>query len=321
MSEFKLSNREDVQHLTCVLCGTDKSLDRALVGCGAESVWKIKGEKGQETKLYTQDDVVLWDVAICTPCLLQKYESHLLKQVEENSSLVGVMGLLIFCGVAASAWLYLRVTGQFQIGPGGSKVLWSLLMTAAIMAGVIGVFGLPGSLLAVFRARTKKRHFENTHSITGKERFHVFKEAGAHILRNLDPTQKEQTKEFSPSPSRRFTLPVHSNSPPNCKNTSTYQRASSEYCIIGAGPSTEETVVLDWADAYIRKFGREMQEKLARICDQELSVESMRFVPWSILVVMALVSSGVGASMGNGLAAKLLALPGSLFLGVAVLFS
>jgi len=94
-------------------------------------------------------------------------------------------------------------------------------------------------------------------------------------------------------------------------------RRSGEYCIIGAGASVEETAVLDWAETYLRKLGREIEHNLARAGDQELAVEPKRFVSWSIVVAMALVASGIGAAMGNGLGPKLLALPGSLFLGVA----
>jgi len=324
MSESKSQHLQVTQPISCVLCGTDRDLDSALVGCGAESLWKRKNEQGQETEQRTKDDVVLWNVAICSPCLSQKFGSHLSKQVEKSFSQLGVMALLILCGSAASAWVYLRETGQFQIGPGGSNVLWSLMMTAAIMAGVVGVLGLPGRLLTVIRARTKKRLFEITHTIAGNERFQAFKEAGTHILSTIRATQKTETTESTEqSPSPAFALPVHSESPPGStvgKSTSTYRRSSAEYCIIGAGTSTEETVVLDWAETYMRKFGREIQEKLARVCDQELSLEPRRFVPWSIVVVMALVASGIGASIGNSLAAKLLALPGSLFLGVAAFF-
>jgi len=318
------SQQKDTQSISCVLCGNDKNLDSAFVGCGAESIWKIKNEKGQDTEHRTKDDVVLWNVAICSSCLSQKYGSHLSKQVEKNFSQLGILSLLILCGAAASAWVYLRETGQFQIGPGGSNILWSLMMTAAIIAGVVGVFGLPSRLLAVSRATSKKRQFGNTHTIVGNERFQAFKEAGTYILSNLSITQMRQTGESTPQyPSPGFVLPVHSDSPPSYtedKNISTYRRSSADYRIIGAGTSTEETVVLDWAETYRRKFGRAMEQKLARVCDQELTLESRRFVPWSIVVVMALVASGIGSSLGNSLAAQLLALPGSLFLGVATFF-
>jgi hypothetical protein len=324
MSESKAQDPAITRPISCHLCGTNRNLHTAVVGCGAESAWKTRNQQGQESEQRTKDDVVLWNVSICSSCLSQKYGSHLSKQVKKSLAALGVTALLILCGAAASAWVYLRETGQFQIGPGGSNVLWSLMMTAAIMAGVVGVLGLPGRLVAFIKARAMKRYFENTHTIAGSERFQAFKESATHILDNLRATQNRQTGEApEQSPSPGFALPVHSDSPSSSTGGKEYLNVSkiaAEYCITGAGSSLEETAVLDWAETYMRKFGRETQQKLARVCDQELSREPTRFLPWAIVVAMTLVASGIGAARGYGLAADLLALPGSLFLGAATFF-
>ena len=110
----------------CVLCGSQGELKSQIVSCGSETEWELKDKKGNVKKEKFQDDIVCWEVPLCNSCLSNHYKDYLTKSLRDDG--YAFLGCLLAIAVGIGS-ISLADT---HLGPGSSKLLWAILLTAGI---------------------------------------------------------------------------------------------------------------------------------------------------------------------------------------------
>jgi len=307
----------------CVLCGAQNNVLKRYVSCGSETEWGCL-DQGTFSEVATKDDIVVWHVGLCHSCLSQGYHQHILKSIQDNLKGSFTMFAGIVAGIAACFWAHGVETGSFTLGPGSSKIIWAILITAGLIFGFISVLSLPQYLNRFFSYKRKQMVFETQGQIDNDEIGGAFESASRKILetaQNNKPVDAVKVYNIN-----NFELPVLVDKPATVKGheKGTFKKSSQQRVIVGSGNTPEEAVSYagGWIDIILNKRkekGIKPPEEVHSKWPKGLVDNFNKFLYLSIIIVGFLAASIILKKMGDDDISFLLRIPLSLVVTLAAL--
>lgn len=316
------SNNSPVeQHPACALCDSTDQLGTRFVSCGLETTWKTR-ENNQDKELTTQDDIRVWELALCGDCLGRQRAKHLKNESRSALILLALAAGAVLLGLLA----YLGAEYRWRPGATGTtgqieQLIFALLYTAGLGCGAVGLVLLPGSAWMAIRATREHNAHASGKSLSDAGVDSAFAEAGRTLLEKKNSRRREAITK-TPGASLPFAkLEPYEKHPDAADNSRAYRRGKENIEVLQAARHPDETVPGSWARRYLELNRAQDREKLAGACDRDTYKAGTWFLYFAVLVAVLLVASARSWLNGSETAAFLLVVPAVFFPGLGALWA
>jgi hypothetical protein len=169
----------------CSRCGAIDDLVTRVAAVGASTTWKTKVNRSD---FHTQDDLKIWEIALCKSCLISSYKDHFKGNIKLAITFFGVSILM-----AVGALYVFKEFGQYPasevaqtgrvslLGGAASLILLFVLLVAACF-----LVGTAINLIVALTRHSRNRKIVTADSLPQKHQDKAFRTEGYRIIREVE---------------------------------------------------------------------------------------------------------------------------------------
>jgi hypothetical protein len=185
------------QSYQCSHCGKQEATDIRYLACGSTSQWDKNNYPAPNTTYTTKDDIKIWKVALCDSCLPLSYKVFLENRKKRTIKTLGWSSFLLVISVFA---FYLIDIGVLQDSNPLRYPLRVIFSVAITISFIIGIVGVPASLIILIINSAQLRNLNQTGAIAEKNKAKSFIGEGERLIKEMETNRSTEIEANFPLP-------------------------------------------------------------------------------------------------------------------------